>query len=123
MLSARMVATAFDAYISACWRGDARRVDLASWLQTFWTPTPFRTDCLPSARSPHAAGGRGIDWYETTTHVIGMIPGLDGNYTIPVAAAMPSSLRGASSIEFTPVAAFRDALATMCTMSDCNCRA
>lgn len=91
MLTARSIATAYDEYISVCWRGERNGVDLAGWLRTFWSPMhPPPTNWPSYARSPHAAGGRGITWFETETHVIGVVPGLDGCYAVPVDALVPS---------------------------------
>ena len=91
MSTARSIATAYDEYISACWRGERNGADLAGWLRTFWCPMhPAPTDSPSYARSPHAAGGRGITWFETETHVIGVVPGLNGCYAIPVDALVPS---------------------------------
>ena len=90
MLTARSVATAFDTYISACWRGEAVGGDWRRWLESYWRQSLPLQDLAPVARSPHAAGGRGIIWSESETHVIGVVPGLDGCYAIPLDAVAPS---------------------------------
>ena len=42
-----------------------------------------RPSGAPDARSPHAASGRGIDWFERDGWVSGHIPGLRGGFLLP----------------------------------------
>ncbi len=91
MLSARDLATSYDRYVSARWRGDASADDFAVWLEAHWTcDAPSEPDDPPCAVSVLAGGRAGIRWYEREGIVLGYAPGpLRGCYWVPTGAAMP----------------------------------
>ena len=82
---ARLMASAWAGYYAALGGGDPAASGFAEWLADFWEPTLVRPDGVPDARSPHAAGGRGIEWSEREGWVRGHVPGLHGGYLLPLA--------------------------------------
>jgi hypothetical protein len=90
--AARDVAARYLGSISAYWCGERDGREFERWLSTFWDselpPCPCRT---PDAVSPHGGGGRGIDWYETPTAVVGYVAGSAEGYRIPIGAIPPRS--------------------------------
>jgi hypothetical protein len=77
------MASAWAGYFVALLHGDPSASGFAEWLAEFWEPSLERPAGAPDARSPHAAGGRGIDWFERDGWVSGHIPGLHGGYLLP----------------------------------------
>ncbi|MFN8592390.1 MAG: hypothetical protein U0031_13100 [Thermomicrobiales bacterium] len=92
---AQLLASAWADYYAGLWRGDASVSEFAEWLAGFWEETLDRPEGEPAAVSPHAAGGRGIDWFESAGWVSGHIRGRNGGYLVPIAAILrqPWSLR------------------------------
>lgn len=80
---ARLMASAWSGYYGALWRGDPAASSFAEWLAGFWEPTLDVPRGAPDARSPYAADGRGIEWYERDGWVFGVIPGYGGGYLLP----------------------------------------
>lgn len=97
MVSAQDVASAYNRYISACWRGDAPKADLGRWLEAYRRNARPPADCSPAACSPHAAGGRGIAWFDTATHVIGVTGDGAESFAVPVEAAIPPLSEGSAT--------------------------
>jgi hypothetical protein len=88
------VARTYDRAIEALWRGDPASLrSLNQWLSA------FRIESCPDASgkviafSPHAAGGRGIRWSESSTVIYGEIPGQTSCYQIPIEACLPGVLK------------------------------
>lgn len=81
--AARLMAGAWAGYFGAFLHGDPAAAGFAEWLAEFWEPSLERPAGAPDARSPHAAGGRGIDWFEREGWVSGHIAGLGGGYLLP----------------------------------------
>lgn len=85
---ARIMADAWhDHYVAFC-LGDAAVSAFAEWLAGFWEPSLERPTGEPDARSPLAARGRGIDWFERDGWVWGHVPGRGGGYLLPRAAVL-----------------------------------
>ncbi len=80
---ARLMASAWAGYYAALWHGDPAASGFAEWLAEFWEPSLERPMGAPDARSPQAAGGRGIDWFEREGWVRGHVRGLHGGYLLP----------------------------------------
>jgi hypothetical protein len=87
-VGARLMAAAWSASYAALWRGDPAASAFAEWLAEFWEPSLERPDGLPDALSPHAAAGRGIEWFERDRWISGVIPGHTGGYLLPRAAIL-----------------------------------
>jgi hypothetical protein len=85
---ARLMASAWAEYFAALLHGDPAASGFAEWLAAFWEPSLERPSGAPDARSPHAAGGRGIDWFERDGWISGHIPGLRGGYLLPRATIL-----------------------------------
>ena len=83
MLTADDLSDLYDSYTSALWRGDAASLSLEQWLHRHWSnQTPRLPAVTPAAVSPHGAGGRGIHWYESSSVILGLIPGKSGCYLV-----------------------------------------
>lgn len=76
-------------YVSSLWRGDTAGLEFGVWLEQFRTNDmpPYPSDG-PVLRSPHGAGGQGIEWYEANGAVLGYLQD-GGGYIIPVTATLP----------------------------------
>jgi hypothetical protein len=85
---ARLMASAWADYFLALWQGDPAASGFAEWLATFWESSLLRPPGAPDARNPHAADGRGIDWFERDGWVSGHIPGISGGYLLPRTAIL-----------------------------------
>lgn len=86
--TARLMASAWAEYSAALWQGDPAASGFAEWLATFWEPSLERPAGAPAARNPHAAEGRGIDWFERDGWVSGHVPGVRGGYLLPRTAIL-----------------------------------
>jgi hypothetical protein len=86
--AARIMATAWMSYDAALWRGDPAVSAFAEWLAGFWEPALERPSGAPDARNAHAAGGRGIDWFERDGFVSGHVAGRPGGYLVPRAIVL-----------------------------------
>lgn len=96
MATAVELARAYDAYVSALWRGDADVASFSTWLAALWCADPVPLLAAPPAAiSPCGGGGRGIQWHDTPTGVLGCVPGIEGCYAVPP-NAVPPSLRSPS---------------------------
>jgi hypothetical protein len=84
----RLMAAAWDEYYLALWHGDGAASAFAEWLAGFWEDALDRPLGEPDARSPYAANGRGIDWFERDGWVSGHIRGRAGGYLVPSAAIL-----------------------------------
>lgn len=90
MASAAEIARAYDAYVSALWRGDADVAPFGVWLGACWRAGPAPMPAAPPAAiSPCGGGGRGITWHDTPAAVLGCVPGADGRYVVPPEAVPP----------------------------------
>ena len=90
MAAAAELARAYDAYISALWRGDADAARFATWLAAYWRAGPAPVPAAPPVAISHCGGGgRGIHWHDTPTAVLGCVPGAGGCYLVPPDAAPP----------------------------------
>lgn len=85
---ARLMADAWDMYYAGLWHGDAAASAFAEWLAGFWEESIDRPVGEPTACNPHAAAGRGIDWFELEGWVSGHIKGRSGGYLVPTAAIL-----------------------------------
>jgi hypothetical protein len=83
---ARLMAGAWDEYYAALCHGDFGASAFAEWLAGYWEDDLDRPVGEPDARSPYAAAGRGIDWFEQDGWVSGHIRGRRGGYLLPRAA-------------------------------------
>jgi hypothetical protein len=83
---ARLMAGAWNEYYAALCHGDFVASTFAEWLAGYWEDDLDRPVGEPDARSPYAAGGRGIDWFEQHGCVSGHIRGQRGGYLVPRAA-------------------------------------
>ena len=91
MITARTIARFYTQSVSAYWRGDSAFLgELDAWLSRFWTDCPVKPSTKPTAVCPHGAAGRGIEWYDTRSGVLGYVPGEPGCYHIPPAAVLPN---------------------------------
>lgn len=91
MVSAVELAHAYDAYISALWRGDANVAPFEAWLSRCWHPGPTSLPTAPpTAISPCGGRGWGIHWHDTATAVLGYVPGAGGCYLVPLDAVPPT---------------------------------
>ncbi len=91
MVSAAELARAYDAYVSALWRGDADPARFATWLSVHWHTGPVPLPITPPAEiSPCGGGGHGIHWHDTPMGVLGCVPGVDGCYFVPPDATPPN---------------------------------
>ena len=91
MASAAELARAYDAYVSALWRGDANVAPFGVWLGECWRAEPMPQPAAPPAViSPCGGGGRGIQWHDSPAVVIGYVPGGDGCYVVPSDAVAPA---------------------------------
>lgn len=82
------MASAWSASYEALWRGDTSASGFAEWLAGFWESTIDHPDGAPDALSALAAGGRGVEWYERSGWVIGIVPGQRGGYVLPRATIL-----------------------------------
>ena len=97
--AARRLATAYDQYISAVWRGEGAGARAFNrWLAAFWREGPPEPLSPPLAISPHGWAGQGIRWYETPFEVLGYVgPAREESadavmvacYRVPIGAAPP----------------------------------
>jgi hypothetical protein len=88
--AARAVADGYLRSIAACWRGEPAWQAFERALERCWSPTmPPVPPSSPDAVSPHGAGGRGIDWFETGRDVLGYVPRVRGGYRVPIDAIVP----------------------------------
>lgn len=93
MTTAQHLARRYDDAVSRYWRGEPTSLRaLETWLAACWSDTPAQPTGSPTAFSPHAAGGRGIRWYEGTGGLVGVVPGRSGGYRVPVGAALVEAL-------------------------------
>jgi hypothetical protein len=92
-LTTRRLAQSVDQHLAALWRGD-EDVDHAffRWLASWWEATDSTRPALqPDAVSVLGAGGVGIHWYQTTTEILGYVPGReDGCYRVPITSSPPN---------------------------------
>lgn len=99
MVSAIELARAYDAYISALWRGETTNDFFEAWLSGYWRlgsmPHPETT---PAAISPCGGGGNGIQWHDTPTGVLGCVPGAGGCYLVPLGVTPPPLTPAADDI-------------------------
>jgi hypothetical protein len=93
MIHAVDIARIYNRAIEDMWRGDPSSLRcLNQWLRV------FRIESCPDefgkviALSPHAAGGRGVRWSESSTVIYGKIPGQTSCYRIPVEGYLPGPL-------------------------------
>lgn len=110
MVSASVVALAYDRYVSAVWRGEGTTASsFATWLESFW-----RVPALPEpGHGPDGVsfcGGRGgLRWYDTTAGILGYVPGRpNGCYHVDPAAeppALPSPADDRTSLPATALLA------------------
>jgi hypothetical protein len=90
MLTADELERCYAAHTSALWRGDPAGRIFEAWLQLHWvTASPARPAAVPAAISPHAAGGRGILWYEASAAILGFVPGKQGCYVVKRTESVP----------------------------------
>lgn len=83
MLTADDLSYIYASYTSALWRGDPASLSLEQWFNRHWSEhAPSLSLSDPAAVSPHGAGGRGIHWYESTTVILGLVPGKTGCYLV-----------------------------------------
>jgi hypothetical protein len=82
---ARAVAADYLNRISAYWRGERSSISLDLPVLLEPVEADLARGRRSDARSPHAAGGRGISWFEIGPHVVGVIPGSDLGYRIRLA--------------------------------------
>jgi hypothetical protein len=87
-MGARLMASAWAAHNAALCRGDPAASGFAEWLAEYWEPSLERPDGAPDARSPLAATGRDIEWFERDGWVFGFVPSHDGGYLLPRAAIL-----------------------------------
>lgn len=109
MTTAHDLANAYSRAVSAYWRGD-NDVDLprlSAWLGQFWVGRASDPETPPVALSPHAAGGRGIQWHEEGRYVLGYVPGHRGCYRIPRAAQFPLDVGRTVPVTSAPAARAR----------------
>jgi hypothetical protein len=86
--TARELARQYLRAVSDVWLGQDDPQRFENWLAGYWKPAlPPRLPRIPDAISPHGGGGRGIDWYETGTTIVGYVRGVMGGYSIPLEAA------------------------------------
>lgn len=82
--AAQAIAHGYLRYAVALWSGEAIGRSFGAWLDRFrCTEMPPVPPGSPDAVSPHGAGGRGIRWYETSTAVLGYIPGGGFGFLVP----------------------------------------
>jgi hypothetical protein len=90
VLNASQVAQAYEKYVEGLWGGEPGAPAFCSWLTPYWRTTlPPVPASSPDATSPHAAGGRGIRWYNTPAGVVGYVAGMKSGYQIPAGVTIP----------------------------------
>jgi hypothetical protein len=89
-LNAAQVAQAYEEYVKGLWGGKPAAPAFCGWLTPYWRATlPPIPAPVPNAVSPHAAGGRGIRWYDTADGVLGYVDGIKSGYQIPLSVSVP----------------------------------
>jgi hypothetical protein len=89
-LKASQVAQAYERYVKDLWGGEPSAPAFCSWLTSYWRTTlPPIPASSPDATSPHAAGGRGIRWYDTPAGIVGYVDGTKSGYQIPAGVTIP----------------------------------
>jgi hypothetical protein len=84
-LSGATLAHLVDNHLAALWRGEAAADNpFFTWLSSCWRSEPFQEPPTgASSRSVLAAGGLGIDWFDTPGAIVGVIPGhREGHYRV-----------------------------------------
>ena len=86
------LARAYDAFISARWRGDDESADAGTtWFEAHWTKqAPPEPDDPPDAASVLGAAGHGIRWYARGGLVLGYAGQAGGCYQVAPDEAVPA---------------------------------
>lgn len=93
MITAAELATAYDRYVAALWRGESEEVRrFGAWLKGCWELGSPEPSTPPAAISALGGAGASIRWHEAPADclVLGYIPGvLHRCYRIPNTAVVP----------------------------------
>jgi hypothetical protein len=93
MTTATQIASQYDRCFASLWRGDGTTVGaLETWLRRYWTEgCPLEPAERPDAVSVFGGSGKGIRWFETSTLILGFVPGCrDHCYRVPKSATLPA---------------------------------